>query len=175
MAILRCLYRHPLTLTNIQREILFTSESVMSRLQQIFAIACLMPVLMLADFSNDVAYIAKECLTVCHFEAFKDSLRGFAKQNQLTDEEMAERLLYIAANPESFKTSSEMALDRAAIGGLSFFTDAVNALPNLEKYIINPHTRSEALNALGYLTKFDDSFFKVAKQAIDGIARERAP
>ena len=139
----------------------------MSRHQQLFAISCLAPFLMLADFSNDVAYIAKECLTMCHFEAFKDSLLGFAKRNQLTDEEMAERLLCIAANPEYFKTSSEMAPDRTAIGGLCFFPDAVNALPYLEKYIINPHTRSEALNALGYLTKFDDLFFNVATQAIE--------
>ena len=139
----------------------------MSRLQLILAITCLAPVFILADFSNDVAYIAEECLTMCHFEAFKDSLRGFAKRNQLTDEEMAERLLFIAANPENFKTSSEMSPDRAAIGGLCFFPDAVNALPDLKRYIGNPHTRSEALNALGYITKFDDMFFNVAKQAID--------
>jgi hypothetical protein len=139
----------------------------MLQLQLILAITCLVPVLILADFSNDVANIAEECLTVCHFEAYKDVLLGFAKRNQLTDEEMAERLLYIAANPESFKTSSEMSPDRAAIGGLCFFPDAVNALPDLKRYINNPHTRSEALNALGHITKYDDLFFNVAKQSID--------
>ena len=139
----------------------------MSRLQQIFAISCLAPFLIMADFSNDVAFIAGECLTCVHYDAFRGSLLSFAKRNQLSDEDMAKRLLYIAANPESFKASSEFSPDRTAIGGLCFFPDAVNALPALEQYIINPHTRSEALNALGYLTKFDDLFFTVVKQAID--------
>ena len=139
----------------------------MSRLQQIFAITCLAPILMLADFSNDVAYIAEECFTVCHFDAFRGSLLAFAKRKQLSDEEMADRLLYIAANPDRFITSSEMSPERAAIGGLCFFPNAVNALPDLKKYISNPNTRSEALNAFGYITKYDDLFFDVAKQAID--------
>ena len=146
----------------------------MSRLNQVFAITCFAPVLIVADFSNDVAYIAEECFTMCHFDAFRGSLLAFAKREQLSDEEMADRLLYIAANPDRFKTSSEVSPERSAIGGLCFFPNAVNALPDLEKYISKPHTRSEALNAFGYITKYGDLFFDVTQRAIDNGTLEQS-
>ena len=140
-------------------EILFTSEAIMPRLQQILAIACITPFFLLADFSNDVAYIAEECFTMCHFNAFRGSLLAFAKREQLSDEEMADRLLYIAANPDRFRASSEDSPMRDAVGALYFFPNAINALTALEQYILTPETRAGAFADYGRITRYDDRFF----------------
>ena len=139
----------------------------MSRFQHIFAISCLAPVLILADFSNDVAYIAEECFTMCHFDAFRGSLLAFAKREQLSDEEMANRLLYIAANPDRFKASREDSPMRDAVGALYFFPNAINALTALEQYILTPETRAGAFAAYGRITRYDDRFFTFTDKAVE--------
>ena len=138
----------------------------MSRHQQIFAISCLAPFLMLADFSNDVAYIAKECFTMCHYDAFRGSLLVFAKRKHLSDEEMADRLLYIAANPDRFRASREDSPMRDAVGALYFFPNATNALTALAQYILTPETRAGAFAAYGRITRYDDRFFTFTDKAV---------
>ena len=138
----------------------------MPRIRHALATMCLAPVILLADFSNDVAYIAENCFTVHHVDAFEGSLRVFAKRNNLSDEEMADRLLYIAANPFCFKNCSETSPVRAAVSSLYYFPNAVNALPALEKYMSIPETRFEALGAYGIITRFSDLFFTFTTNAV---------
>ncbi|MBQ7652439.1 MAG: hypothetical protein IJS15_15885 [Victivallales bacterium] len=118
-----------------------------------------------ADLASDAAYIAEECLSHHHFEAVKGSLLVFAKQNNLSDDEMAARLLYIANPANGFTNSYGRPMSPAAIGGLCFFENANSAVPALETYIQISNTCSVALRALGYITKHDGRFFEIALKA----------
>ena len=138
----------------------------MSRLQQIFAISCLAPSLIFADFSNDVAHIAEECLSCVHWEARHGSLHNFAKSKSLTDDEMAERLLFIADPANKFTNCLGTPLTRAAIGGIWEFPDAKSALPDLEKYIAIPEYCLEAIGVYGMITRFNDHYFMYTTNAI---------
>ncbi len=131
----------------------------MTPFQHALAATALVPIILLGDFSNDVAYIARACFTVHHADAFKGSLLVFAKRNQLSDEEMAARLLYIATNPDRFKNGGETSPVQAAVSSLYYFPNATNALSALEKYMSIPETRSEAFGAYGIITRFSDRFF----------------
>ena len=145
----------------------------MSRFQQIFSISCLAPFLILADFSTDVAYIADECLSCAHLDARHGSLHVFAKDKRLTDDEMAERLLFIANPANGFTNCYGAPLTRAALGGIIEFPNAVNALPALEDYISIPDTRMEALCAFGRITKHNDHFFTVTQKAVENNSLDR--
>ncbi len=131
----------------------------MTPVQHALAATALVPIVLLGDFSNDVAYIARECFTVHHADAFKGSLLVFAKRNHLSDEEMADRLLYIATNSDWFKNDGESSPVQAAVSSLYYFPNATNALPALEKYLLIPETRFEAIGAYGIITRFSDRFF----------------
>lgn len=122
--------------------------------------------MMQADFSNDVSYISKECLPGLHRDAIDGSLIVFAKRNNLSDVQMAERLLFIADPANGFADGAGRSQTRVALGGLCNFPDAFNAIPDLEKYIANPETRSEAICAFGYLTKYSAPFFDVTQQLL---------
>ena len=132
----------------------------------VLSVCLLAPVFILADFSNDVFHISQECLPALHPDAINGSLLTFAKRNHLTDEEMAERLLFIADPANGFTDCVGRSQTRAALGGLCNFRDAFNAIPDLEKYISNPETRSESLCACGYLTKYSNHFFVVTKKLV---------
>ena len=175
MAMETARYRRGLrsVLAPLPLEILFTNEAVMSRFQQIFAISCLAPFLILADFSTDVAYIADECLSCAHLDARHGSLHVFAKDKRLTDDEMAERLLFIANPANGFTNCYGAPLTRAALGGIIEFPNAVNALPALEDYISIPDTRMEALCAFGRITKHNDHFFTVTQKAVENNSLDR--
>ena len=133
----------------------------MSRILQFFATMCLVPIVVLADFSNDVAYIAKECLTCAHYDAFEGSLLTFAKRNNLSDNEMAARLLFIADPSNGFKSDSGIPLTREALSGICLFRNAQSALPTLEKYMLDPTTCSSVLFGYGYITGYDNRFFSL--------------
>jgi hypothetical protein len=145
----------------------------MPRLQQILVIACITPFLLQADFFNDVAYIADECLSCAHLDASRGSLHVFAKDKRLTDDEMAERLLFIANPANGFTNCYGAPLTRAALGGITEFPNAVNALPALEDYISIPDTRMEALCAFGRITKHNDHFFTVTQNAVENNSLDR--
>ncbi len=139
----------------------------MSRINRVFLAMCLFSVPSLADFSNDVTYIAEECLTMCHFDAFRDSLLVFAKDNHLSDAEMADRLLCIAANPNQFNPDTGASYVRAAISGLYFFPNAENAVSALEQYLLLPQTQIEAIGSYGKITSFDNRFFSFISNALE--------
>ena len=133
-------------------------------------LSLLVPTLMRADFSDDVSYISKECLTALHYDHIKGSLLLFAKNHNLSDEEMTKRLLFIA-NPTNNLTVTEgqPTLCRV-IGALCFFPNTDIALPVLEKYISIPSVQLEALRTYGVITKFDKRFLKCVKNARDSGA-----
>ena len=173
METVRCRRGLRSVLVPLPREILFTSEAIMPRLQQILATACITPFLLVADFSNDVAYIADECLSCAHLDARHGSLHVFAKDKRLTDDEMAERLLFIANPGNGFTNCYGAPLTRAALGGITEFPNAVNALPALEDYISIPDTRMEALCAFGRITKHNNHFFTVTQNAVENNSLDR--
>ncbi len=139
----------------------------MSRILQFFATMCLVPIVVLADFSNDVAYIAKECLTCAHYDAFEGSLLTFAKRNNLSDNEMAARLLFIADPGNGFKSDGGLPLTREALSGICLFRNAQSALPSLEKYMLDPTTCSSVLFGYGYITGYDNRFFSFISNALE--------
>ncbi len=145
----------------------------MLRFQQVFTTICLVPVILLADFSNDVAHIAEDCLSCVHLDARHGSLRIFANQRNLSDNEMADRLLFIADPANGFTDCHGTPLTRAALGGIIEFPDAVNALPALEHYISIPDTRMEALSTFGRITKHDDRFFTIAQKAVESDSLDK--
>ena len=102
---------------------------------------------------EDVHYISTECLPAHHYEAIKGSLLVFAKRNNLSDDEMAARLLYIADPANGITNLSKVSLARRAIGGIFFFPNAVSALPVREHYITTPETQAEAFSAYGHITR----------------------
>ncbi len=131
-----------------------------------FIAALLAPALTLADFLEDVSYISTECLPALHYDHIKSSLHIFAKSHNLSDDEMAERLLYIADHANEITNRSEVSMARRAIGGIVFFQNAVSALPALEHYITIPETQAEAFSAYGRITKFDNRFFNFTSNAV---------
>ena len=134
---------------------------------------CLFPVPLLADFSNDVTYIAEECLSCVHLDARHGSLRIFANQRNLSDNEMADRLLFIADPANGFTNCYGTPLTRAALGGIIEFPNAVDALPALEHYISIPDTRMEALSTFGRITKHNDRFFTVTQNAVESNSLDK--
>ena len=127
---------------------------------------CFIPFCLLSDFSNDVTYIAEECLSHVHATGRHESLRVYANRNHLTDNEMAERLLFIADATNGFTNFHGTPLTRAAIGGIWEFPDAKSALPALEKYIAIPEYCVEAIGVYGMITRFNDRYFMYTTNAI---------
>jgi hypothetical protein len=123
------------------------------------SMALLVPGMLIANFTNDALRIANECLSYAHPDARHGSLRIFAEQNRLSDNEMAERLLFIAEPANGFTNCDGVLLTRAAIGGIREFHDASTALPSLEKYIAMPDYCAEAIGAYGIITRFSDRYF----------------
>ena len=104
---------------------------------------------------------------MCHFDAFRDSLLVFAKDNHLSDAEMADRLLCIAANPNQFNPDTGASYVRAAISGLYFFPNSENAVSALEQYLLLPQTQIEAIGSYGKITSFDNRFFSFISNALE--------
>ena len=132
----------------------------------ILRLSLLVPALMRADFSDDVSYISKECLTALHYDHIKSSLLVFAKSHNLSDEEMAKRLLFIANPSNGFTNCVGCSQTQAALGAICFFRNAKSALPELEKYMLCSNTSFRALCAYGYITRYDNHFFTFVRTAI---------
>ncbi len=134
---------------------------------RLLTIALIAPAMMQADFSNDVSYIVEECLPALHHDSLKGALRVFAKRNNLSDDEMAERLLFIADPANKLTVTDGQPTLSRVVGVLSFFPNSDKALPVLEKLISLPSLHLEALRSYGVITKFDERFLKCANCALD--------
>ena len=134
---------------------------------RLLTVALVAPAMMQADFSNDVSYIVEECLPALHHDSLEGTLRGFAKRNNLSDDEMAERLLFIADPANKLTVTDGQPTLSRVVGVISFFPNSDKALPVLEKLISVPSLHLEALRSYGVITKFDERFLKCAKCALD--------
>ncbi len=132
-----------------------------------FIAALLTPALALAGFLEDVAYISTECLPALHYDHIKSSLHIFAKSHNLSDDEMAQRLLFIADPANRFTDSAGCSQTQAALGAICFFRNARSALPELEKYILCPETCFSSLCAYSYITRYDTRYFTFVRKAVE--------
>ena len=118
-----------------------------------------------ADFDSDVYFLTNGVLGGGRDHVDR-CIRGLRRRAGLSDEDLAERLLFVA---DAFAESTNLFQNKKGSSAISAVSrlNTTNPLPRLERYLFDfPRYRTSALSAFASLSRCDERYLQICSNLL---------